>query len=386
MKTFKYQLYNSKKNKYLDKQILLYAKLYNYCISLHKLYYKLYGKYPNPNKLKKHLTKRKKLKLFDWLNQLDAQAIQDVVERIDKGYLRFFDYCKKRKQGIKGLRRVSPPSFKKSFKYKSFTLKQICGYKFDNNSIYFGKLKKKFKFHKSRNWEGKIKTVTIKKQHEDYFIYITTDYKNINQTLEHESSNIVGFDFGLKMFLTGSDNTEIQSPLFFNKFNKDVRKANRNLSSKKFRSNNYHKTQKHLNNVHKKIGNCRLDFFFKLAKDLCEKYSIICLEDLNLDEMKKQWGRKVSDLAFYKFITILKYQASKTGTQIIQVDRYFSSSKLCSSCSYINNNLLLKDREWVCPNCGINHNRDKNAAINIKLEGLKTVGASTVRLNSIRQS
>ena len=102
------------------------------------------------------------------------------------------------------------------------------------------------------------------------------------------------------------------------------------------------------------------------------KYSVICIEDLNLDGMKRIWVRKVSDLAYSEFVKILEYEALVNGCEIIKVDRWYPSSKTCSSCGFLNNDLSLKTRDWVCPSCGVQHRRDFNASVNILNQGLST--------------
>lgn len=99
---------------------------------------------------------------------------------------------------------------------------------------------------------------------------------------------------------------------------------------------------------------------------------MICIEDLNLDGMKRIWGRKVSDLVYSEFVKILEYEALINGCEIIKVDRWYPSSKTCSSCGFLNDDLSLKIRDWVCPSCGIQHRRDFNASVNILNQGLLT--------------
>ena len=146
----------------------------------------------------------------------------------------------------------------------------------------------------------------------------------------------VGFDFGLKTFLTGSDGQDIKSPYFFMLNIKNIRKKCRNLSHKKEGSHNRSQAKKGLARAYRKMDNQRKDFHFKTARRLCEEYAVICLETLNIKGMARRWGRKVHSLGFYNFVEILKYEAMKLGTQIIFVDRFFPSSQLCSECGYRN--------------------------------------------------
>ena len=154
MITYEYKLYSSRRNKKLHKMINLSAIVWNHCISLHRRYYKLHHKYLKSDILKKHLTKLKKLNKYNYIKELDAQSVQNIVERIDLAYQKFFKAYKNKKK-------CSIPKFKKVKKYKSFTLKQ-SGYKFVDETTVFIK-KQKYRFHKNQKLEGDIKTVTVKR-------------------------------------------------------------------------------------------------------------------------------------------------------------------------------------------------------------------------------
>ena len=203
----------------------------------------------------------------------------------------------------------------------------------------------------------------------DFYVYIVTDAKDFE--VETRTGKSVGFDFGLKTFLTASNGKDIISPLFFAKNSTLIKNACKNLSHKVKGSNNRRKAKLNLARLYKKSFNQRHDFHFKLARQLCLEYEIICIEDLNLKAMQRLWGRKISDLAFSEFVNILKYQATKFGVEIIEVDRFFASSQICSNCGFQNSAVKdLKIREWICSQCGTRHNRDRNAAINILNFGL----------------
>ncbi len=370
MKTYKFKLYQTKKNKYLHSCINASGSIYNHCIALHKRYYRMFGKHLNQYRLMKHIAKlRKRIKYWQ---QVGSQAVQDICQRIEKAYQLFFKHNKK------GTR---PPNFKKTRKYKSFTLKQ-AGYKIlDGNKIKIGKLT--YKFALSREIKGKIKTLTVKRNPlGELLILVVTDF--IDQQFGVVTGKIAGFDFGLKTFLTVSDGTEIESPLFFNKFRSLLRKANKNLSSKKKGSNNWYKAKKHLARIHEFVSNKRKDWFWKLAHELINKYDVLILEDLNIKAMQRLWGRKISDLSFSNFLEILICVANNKGKTVHFVDRFFASSKTCSCCGYINKELSLKDREWDCPSCNKKDiPRDLNAAVNLQREGASSLGLDTVRLSQI---
>lgn len=362
MKTYKFKLYKSKRNRRLHQQIHIAGIIYNHCIALHKRYYRIFHKVLATFSLSKHLTKLKKLAKFSYWKSVGSQAIQDISERIGKAYNLFF-------RNLKHHVRTAPPSFKKVKKYKSFTLKQ-AGYQYSgkDNSIIIQK--NKYRFAKSREIAGRIKTLTVKRDSlGDIYIYFVCETQE-KQVLAR-TGNSVGFDFGLKKFLNASDGQDIDAPSYFLKSRQDIQKANKNLSRKQKCSRNWSKGRIALARLHKSIANRRSDFHWKLAQKLCGKYATICLEDLNLKGMQKLYGRKISDLGFAEFLNKLAYTASKTGTTIIKINRYFPSSQLCSCCGKQNHDLKnLRIRQWQC-SCGALHQRDRNAAINILNEGLK---------------
>lgn len=368
-KTFRYKLYNSKRNQYLHRRIDLAASVYNHCIALHKRYYQLYKKFLNKYQLQKHLTKIKAFdKYFVW-KEIGSQAIQDITDRIDKGYQLFFN-------GLKNKKKIAPPSFKKRRRYKSFTLKQVGFKLIGTNKIKIGK--KIYSFHKSREIEGEINTLTIKRDKiGDIYLYFSCEVKTI-KTERVMTGKMAGFDFGLKTFLTSTDK-DIPSPLFFKQGIKSIRKASKSLSSKRKGSNNRKKAVLTLARVHKKIAAQRNDYHFKLANVLAKQYDYLFFEDLNLQGMKKLWGRKVSDLGFAAYIKIQEYCCVKQGSTIGFIDRFYPSSKTCNVCLSVTDVLELKTREWICRKCGTFHSRDKNAALNIRREGASSLGLGVIR-------
>lgn len=186
----------------------------------------------------------------------------------------------------------------------------------------------------------------------------------------------VGMDFGLKHFLNLDDGTVIDSPQWYKASLKDLQIAHRTVSRCQKGSQNRRRAIRHLERVYQRISNRRRDWFFKLANQLVGEYAIICIEDLNLDGMKRLWGRKVSDLAFAEFVSILEWVASNAGSTVVKIDRWVPSSKACHVCGTVNPNLTLKQRRWECDCCHTVLDRDTNAAINIKRLGLAQLGYS----------
>ena len=288
------------------------------------------------------------------------------MQRIARAYQLFF---KHHQNGVR------PPNFRKRIKYKSFTLKQ-AGYKFQGGNCL--KIDKRvFKFWKSREIEGKIKTVTIKRNPlGELFLFVVTDH--VDQISTAMTGNSAGFDFGLKVFLSCSDSTEIKSPLFFKQSLKQLRLAGRKHSTKKRGSKNREKARQNLVRVHEKVVNRRSDWFWKLAHYLTDKFDYLFFETLNLKGMQRLWGRKIGDLALFEFLKILDFVAEKKGKIVSYIDRWYPSTKTCSECNFVIDKLDLNERYWVCPSCSTKHGRDSNASRVIQKVGASTLGLGDV--------
>ncbi|MEH2022899.1 RNA-guided endonuclease InsQ/TnpB family protein [Nostoc sp.] len=368
MKTLKFKLYQHKRNRLLLRIINASGVIYNRCIAIHKRYYRMWGKHLGCAKLQSHIAKLRKKNPF-W-QYVGSQAVQDICQRIEKAYQLFFKHNKKG---------VRPPGFKKVRKYKSFTLKQ-AGYKFlGGNQVKIGL--RVYQFWKSREIEGTVKTLTIKRTPlGELFMVVVVD-EGSNPEAKFTTSKIAGFDFGLRTFLTCSDGTEIESPQFLKQSLKIVKSASRRHSKKLKGSSNRERARKNLVRKYEDISNRRRDGAWKLAHELTDKFDILCFETLNLKGMQRLWGRKISDLAFGEFLQILEWVAKKKNKLVVFIDQWYPSSKTCSHCGHVLEKLDLSVREWRCQECQSVNGRDKNAAKNIQ-----AVGASTVSLGNVRQA
>ena len=206
-----------------------------------------------------------------------------------------------------------------------------------------------------------------------------TDY--IDLAITATTGKSAGFDFGLKVFLTCSDQTEVKSPLFLKQSLKELRLASRQHSTKKKGSNNREKARKNLARVDEKIANQRKDWFWKLAHELTDKFDYLYFETLNLKGMQRLWGRKITDLAFAEFLKILEYAADKKNKVVSYVARWLPRDKTCHVCDYVLDELLLETRYWCCPGCSTNHGRDENAS-----KVILKVGATALRVGDVRLS
>ena len=370
MRTYKFKLYRSKKNKHLLQQIDISGIIWNHSIALHKRYYRLTGKSLNMYVLQKHLAKLKKLPKYAYWGKVGSQAVQDIAQRIDKAYKLFFGNLKRKV-------RTSPPGFKKVKRYTSFTLKQAGWKLLDGNKIYIQGVV--YKFSKSRDIPTDVKTVTIKRDTlGNLYLYFVVQ-EEIDQTNQAMSGNSAGFDFGLKTFLVPSVGDDIESPLYFREAMAELKTAQQNMARKIKFSGGWHKARNIVTRIYQRVVNKRRDWFFKLAHQLTDQYDQLYFEDLSMKGMQRLWGRKISDLARSEFMGILDYLASTKGKVVHLINRWFPSSKTCSDCGHVYKELSLKEREWACQNCGVIHDRDRNAALNIHREG-----ASSLRLGDLR--
>ena len=292
-------------------------------------------------------------------NLLGAQTVQEIIERLDVSYKSFFDH-----------KATRPPKFRKAKDFSSFVFKQ-CGYTLNGNVLTINKIKKRYKFSLSRNYEGRIKRIAIKRNSlGEYFICLSLE-KESEKYGKSRNGASVGIDFGLKTYLTLSDGTRYENPQYMKESLKELRRRSRNLSKCKKGSNNRERKRKELDRLWNGICNKRDDFQWKLAHDLCRKYDNIFIEDLNLADMSlgRKANRKLKDQAHAEFITRLIYVATKYDVVVHKIDRYYPSSKTCT-CGYVNKELKLTDRKWTCPHCGETHDRDLLAANNILRLGI----------------
>src|SRR5262249_2662174 len=249
-RTFMYKLYRSKRTWKLHRQINVGGAIHNHLIALHRRYYRLYKRYPSIYQIRAHLAKLKRLSKYAWWKQLGSQAVQQIANRIDAAYQRFFQNLKDRQAG-KTTRKVGPPTFRKIAKAKSFTLTQSGWKLVGGHRLRIGPTT--YKFAKSREIEGTIKTVTIKRDPlGDLYVYFScvVDPEPISRVMTGKSA---GFDFGLTTYLTGSDGTEKQAPQPFKRALLEIAQAHRKLSHKRHGSQNRHKARRHLARVHRRV-------------------------------------------------------------------------------------------------------------------------------------
>lgn len=351
MISYKYKLYVTKNTKHIDNMLREACFVWNHALALQKEFYKRYGKYIAVARMQKHFAKRIKRRY------LHSQSVQEVLQRLDNAYKRFFKHSAKR-----------PPKFKRTKDFCSFCFKQ-GGFALDGNVFRINSIKKNYKFSLSRQCLGNIKQIRVKRsQLNEYYICVITDATAKSYAKTHKGAS-VGVDFGLKTYMTFSDGGKLSHPQFLKRDLKALRRASKNHSRCVKGSNHRERARLALCREYERISNRRSDYQWKLAHKLCRKYDTIFVEDLNLSGMSKLWGRKMADLGHAQFCSILGQVATKYGCTVHKIGKWFPSSKLCE-CGYKNNYLTLHERSWVCPHCGQHHDRDIHAAQMIYRRGI----------------
>ena len=368
-KTLKYRLYNNRRNRALIQQVDMAGIIWNHVTALQRRYYRIYGGYVNKYRMMKHIARLRNGRRSEW-KLLGSQAVQGIVERNDAAYQRFFEHV-----AGKRTRKAGRPRFKKVKLYSSFTLKQAGWKYYGDNRIKIGRAN--YKFALSRPVDGEIKTVTVKRDRAGRLFVCLSVIQDV-EIVKSSTNKIGGFDFGLKTFLTDDEGREYQSPQFFRTNMAEIARLNRSLARKRKGSGNWRKAKRQLSLAHIRLADKRRDSHFKLAGKLLDEYDVLCFEDLNIDGMKRLWGRKVSDLGFSEFMSILDGMAQQRPCkEVVKIDRFRPSTKTCSDCGAIQE-MALSDRTFICRSCGTIKPRDQNAAINIRSWGVNS-GVGDVR-------
>jgi len=311
-RSYKYRLYRcDRRDKLLRRQIVVAGTVWNHALALQKRYYRLTGAYVPIERMKAHIARlRMRTQRYAFWKAVGSQAVQDVLERLDGSKVRIGKHI--------------------------------------------------YRCVKHRPLRGTVKTLTVKRDAADRLWLIFSVVQTVPDPKEPTISQVAGFDFGLKTFLTDHTGTQYMSGLHHLHALKRLRKMQSRKDRKPHGTNN-------------RIADRRRDEHYRLAHALCERYDLLCFEDLNLNAMKRLWGRKVSDLAFGQFMTILKQVADKRNKVVKQIGRFERTTGRCSRCGH-RQDLTLRERVFQCQSCGLTLDRDHNAAINIL-----NAGASATR-------
>jgi putative transposase len=298
-----------------------------------------------------------------WLKDADSQVLQQALKDLDRAYVNFFEG------------RADYPNFKSKHGKQSIRYPQR--FKVNGNRIYLPKVGwVKTVFH--RPIEGEMKNCTVSKvKSGKYFVSIQCAPKGRPEFEDPQPKPAsVGIDLGLKTFATLSTGEKFDKPKYLHRSERRLKLRQRRLSRKVKGSNNRDKARHRVAVQHERIANQRKDFHHKLSHRLASEYGCIAFESLNTNGMLKNHSlaKAIADAGWSQFVNFTAYKALWAGGGVLKVDRFFPSSKLCSDCGEKNHSLTLNVRQWVCLNCGVVHDRDENAAINILKQA--TVGAT----------
>jgi len=283
-----------------------------------------------------------------------------------KGFPKF----KSKKDKQSALFLIGAISKRNTFETRHITLvKSLKNIKFRCSDLYNKRLQK---------YKDNIRSATLSKTKSgNFFLSILMEIPQ-NEIVKFKKTNKeVGIDLGVKDFVITSDGKKFENKHFFKTDEQKLKKLQRQLSKKCNGSNNFHKQCKRIANAFEHITNKKEKYIHYVLNELLSSYDTIYMEDLSVSGMLKNHhlAKAVQEVGFYKFKEILKGKAIVNGKKVVLIDKFYPSSKTCSRCGYKNQDLKLSDRHWRCPECGENHDRDLNAAINILREGQRISAA-----------
>jgi putative transposase len=378
LKAIKIRLYpNKTQQSYINQLLGCYRLVYNKCLDRKKNAYitdksnlglKEMGNYFHQN-----LTKDND---YSFLTQHNTKVLKQSIMNLMEAYKRFF---------ING---AGFPKFKSKHDNN-----QTCRFPVEaisrKNDYLTGKLmltnelknlhfrcSDKYKNYLTKNKEG-IKSASLTKTKSgNYFLSILVD-GNIDKILPKAKNDIIGIDLGIKKFIVCSEGTSYDNLKIQRNNEQKLIKLNRQLSKKVNGSHNKNKARIRLAKYHEKLNNIKTEYLHQVSNQLLNENQIIAMEDLNVSGMMKnhKLARSIQELSLNQFKNILIYKSNWYGRYLVEIDRFYPSSKLCNVCGYKNADLTLSDREWTCPDCKTHHDRDLNAAKNIEKEGLKIIGS-----------
>jgi putative transposase len=340
----------------LDKHFGCVRWAYNYFLNQRKEEYLNNNKTITYNKQSALLTQLKKEEETSWLKEVNSQTLQYSLKCLDQAYQNFF------------AKRTKFPKFKSKRDRNSFTVPQTT--RLNGDRLIIPKFGNGIKMIMEREVRGEIKKATLSKTGTGkYFVSILAEkeYQPVEKT-----NKKVGLDLGLKDFIVLSTGLKVKNGRFLKQYENVLKLNQKHLSRKTKGSNRYQRQKLKVARIHEKILNSRMDQIHKVSSFLIRNFDTIYVEDLNVSGMMKnhKLARSIGDVGWGKFINTLTYKAQWNDKEVIPVGRFFPSSKTCNSCGWINNSLKLQDRSWKCK-CGLDVDRDLNAAKNILNEGLR---------------
>lgn len=361
-KAYKFRLYPNKEQQVLiQKTIGCVRFIYNKMLADKIEYY-------NINKTKLNNTPAQYKKEFEWLKEVDSLALANAQMNLQTAYNNFFRD-----------KSIGFPKFKSKHKdRKSYTTNCVNGnIQIQGKQIKLPKLGLvNVKLHRQVPNDNIIKSCTISQTPTGkYYISILVDYEEETAIKEVNLNNVIGLDMDMKNLFTDSQGDKAEYPRYYRQMQDKLAREQRKLSKCVRGSNNYDKQKLIVAKIHERIANQRKDFLHKLSNQISKDYDLVCIEDLNMRAMGQclHLGKSVADNGWGMFTMFMGYKLNWQGKLLIKINKWFPSSKMCHICGTLNDNLTLADREWTCEGCNTHHDRDWNAAINIRNEGIRLV-------------
>lgn len=301
---------------------------------------------------------------FPWLKEVDSLALCNAQLNLKSAYKNFFSGA-----GF--------PKYKsKQDNNKAYTTNCVNNnIRLADKHILLPKLGwVKVKLHRQVPVEYIIKSCTVSKSPTGrYHISILTEHDEIKSQPIVNTDNFIGLDMDMRALYTDSQGNRADYPRFYRQMQNKLAREQRKLSRCQKGGSNYHKQCLKVARLHEKVANQRKNFLHKLSRQLVSQFNGVCIEDLNMKAMGQglNLGKSIADNGWGIFTNFLNYKLSDEGKPIIKIDKWFPSSKTCSNCDNINHELKLSDTKWTCTNCGTYHDRNENAAVNIKCEGIR---------------
>jgi putative transposase len=374
-KAVKVRLYPTQEQEVLLAQHFGCARWWwNYALNKSIETYKQTGKGLSQSALNTLLPKLKKDEETLWLSKCYSQVLQAVTLNLTTAYKNFFDG------------RARFPRFKSKHGKQSIQYSQNV--KVVNGSVKLpGKVGTvKAKIH--RDIEETIKTVTVSKDPSGKYyasILLETEGENLVPSSE---GRVIGVDLGLKHFAVTSDGSKVSkfdNPKHQVRHEKNLKRKQQKLARKHKESNSRHKYRKVVARVYERVSNSRADCLHKLSRKLVNENQVVVVENLHVKGMVRNHNlaKAISDVGWGMFTNFLAYKLENKGGKLVEIDRWFPSSKLCSNCYHQVDEMPLEIREWTCPHCGTHHDRDGNAATNIRAEGIRMLKADGASVSAV---